>query len=291
MNSVVPTHQKTHIALQAQAIQQQGSLLEKLQTTLELDKLLFLFAEEVQKQLHIDYLVFAGQEQVITLLGQLPLQPMKGIELVADEQHLGHLTFGRKTPLELAEKKLIHRLTQNLVYPLKNALLFAQVKQQSLKDALTGIGNRHALVEHIEQVIAYQDRFHHSDELVLIDLDGFKQINDTHGHLVGDHILQQFTQVVLSVLRAHDGLYRYGGDEFVLLLKKDKYTTTSAAQQVFQRIQDKLNQSELYKQHQLGCSAGAVTITSDYQKAADVLEAADCLLYQAKRAGKNILRE
>ena len=98
------------------------------------------------------------------------------------------------------------------------------VEQLALQDALTGLANRRKVEERIEWRIAHQQQFC----VVILDLDGFKQINDTHGHPAGDDLLQQFSRELRSNIRATDIVGRWGGDEFIVVLDCD--LTTAQAQ-------------------------------------------------------------
>src|SRR5690606_21974354 len=126
--------------------------------------------------------------------------------------------------------------------------------------------------------------------LVFIDLDDFKQVNDRHGHLVGDQVLSEFAQVLSRLLRNADPVIRYGGEEFLVLLKN---SSTDAALAVIRRILDEVSRTPmalvagapLY----VTFSAGLATRGEQerFDSARDLLSAADQALYGAKRQGRN----
>ena len=95
-----------------------------------------------------------------------------------------------------------------------------QSEQLSLlirKDPLTGVGNRRALEEKLDEYTASQQRTKIVASLIMIDLDHFKNINDVYGHIVGDQVLIKLTEIINSRIRISDNLYRFGGEEFVII--------------------------------------------------------------------------
>ncbi len=100
----------------------------------------------------------------------------------------------------------------------ENARLMRELRQLSLTDALTTLGNRRAFDEALRQEVARAQRSGADLALVLIDIDHFKRVNDTLGHPAGDEVLVGFAQRLLGVARASDRVFRYGGEEFALLL-------------------------------------------------------------------------
>ncbi len=106
-----------------------------------------------------------------------------------------------------------------LIYPLRNALLYKQAVEKAYNDPLTGLNNRAAFDKSIEQEVDLATRHGHSLSLMMLDLDRFKQINDNYGHIVGDAVLKSFADCIMECMRSSDIVFRYGGEEFVILLR------------------------------------------------------------------------
>src|SRR5690606_17443460 len=114
-----------------------------------------------------------------------------------------------------------------------------QIRRQALYDPLTGLPNRRMVVGRLEQEMGRARRIQGYGALLFLDLDRFKQINDTHGHSVGDALLKHLSQRLLGVLRAEDTAARLGGDEFVVLLGAEAGPRDEAASRA-RRVGDKI---------------------------------------------------
>ena len=165
--------------------------------------------------------------------------------------------------------------------------LEAELQHQATTDGLTGIVNRRRFMELAENELVRALRLNRALCIALIDIDHFKQINDSYGHAVGDQALLAWTRICQKNIRVIDLLGRWGGDEFVLLLPE---TTSAQAQIVTQRVCDALDAEPI----DLGDKLVAITISSGIASLAGatdtldhLLERADRALYQAKAAGRN----
>lgn len=154
------------------------------------------------------------------------------------------------------------------------------------KDPLTGSENRRAMTAILQREIARAQREGEPMSVVMIDIDHFKKINDTHGHAAGDAALIHLTQIARSVLRGNDAFVRYGGEEFLLVLAE---TGKAGAVFVAQRLQQalaKLPFMHLGQAITMTFSAGVSGLIEDDSEAA-LLRRADMALYEAKRNGRN----
>lgn len=186
-----------------------------------------------------------------------------------------------------------HALIERAIEDRTEELLTANRELQSLsmEDALLGIGNRRAMEVDMEHTHSLAVRYEHPYTVALIDIDHFKSYNDCYGHQAGDRALQQVTGVIQRMIRKSDRLYRYGGEEFLLLLPD---TTSSGAQILAKRLVEALHTSRLpHKESQYSVVTMSAGL-ADYRAGdnnCDTWEAivhnADQALYQAKEAGRN----
>ncbi|MFQ3618780.1 MAG: EAL domain-containing protein [Cyanobacteriota bacterium] len=169
----------------------------------------------------------------------------------------------------------------------ERVLVQNQLKHDAVHDALTGLPNRHLLMERLELAISKaQASEGYQFAVLFLDLDRFKVINDSLGHLVGDQLLIAIAQKVQATLRDVDLAARLGGDEFVVLLEDihDIQEAVQAAEQIFAQVQVplQLEGREVYTT----ASAGIVLGTADYGQASELLRDADIAMYRAKSKGK-----
>lgn len=164
-----------------------------------------------------------------------------------------------------------------------------EVRRLASEDPLTGLYNRRHLLELAEQEISRASRYGHPFSLLIIDLDYFKQINDTYGHLTGDEVLVYFANFLKEALRSIDIIGRFGGDEFVVLLPE---TSSETALLTAQRLSKTIGKSPCHTQKGDLLFTLSIGVSSDEQIKADtdiydLLERADRALYQAKSLGRN----
>ena len=160
----------------------------------------------------------------------------------------------------------------------------ARLEEVSFKDEVTRLYNRRFFSIRLEEEVARYRRFHHPMSLVLLDLDGFKEINDDLGHAAGDVTLREVSELLLKHSRGVNVICRYGGDEFAILLVE---TPKAGAQIYADRIRHVLVQHP-FAHGRLSASFGIATLPDDVGASAeDMIRAADEALYAAKRAGKN----
>ncbi len=186
-----------------------------------------------------------------------------------------HYPIGRREPLLLAQ---LHDVTSRQVNEL-------ELRYLADHDALTGLLNRRRFEEELHRVIAEAVRYEQAGALLLLDVDNFKSINDTNGHLAGDVVLAKVADVLMGVLRETDSAGRLGGDEFAVLLP---HTGEHQARTVASRIV--LAVRTLAPEHgpsrlPISVSIGIARITGTTQHVKEVLAAADSAMYHAKRRG------
>jgi two-component system cell cycle response regulator len=162
------------------------------------------------------------------------------------------------------------------------------VEELAATDALTGLYNRRHFNRVLDQMFAESERMDTDLSCVMIDLDGYKQLNDTFGHAIGDKLLSVAGKVIRANMRRMDVAARYGGDEFILLLP---HASAQEAANVTQRIRDEFRQGSaivLRRNEGVTLSAGIASRKSHSPPGSDqLLVLADAALYQAKGGGRN----
>jgi len=156
-----------------------------------------------------------------------------------------------------------------------------QLENLATRDPLTGLLNRRTMSQDLTHAVQSFHRHPTDIALLIIDIDHFKQINDNHGHDVGDKVLVEFTQLVLAMIRSVDTFYRYGGEEFLLLVP-------GASKHDVQHIAEKLRS---HIEHNLRCPRGAISLGAAILNAGEDwhnwMARADKALYKAKNSGRN----
>jgi diguanylate cyclase (GGDEF)-like protein/PAS domain S-box-containing protein len=201
-----------------------------------------------------------------------------------------------------AAQNLLTEMAMNISFALDNynreiERNAAEEKIQYLAfyDSLTDLPNRRLLLDRLQQALASCMRSGREGALLFIDLDNFKNINDTLGHDIGDALLQQVAQRLESCIREGDTVARLGGDEFVvMLLDLNEQPIEAAAQteSIGEKILAVLSQPYQFDQHVYRCTSSiGVTLFKDHQQATEeLMKQADIAMYQAKKAGRNALR-
>ncbi len=164
------------------------------------------------------------------------------------------------------------------------------IRHMALNDSLTGLPNRSLLMERIGQLLVMSDRESRHIALMFLDLDGFKQVNDTWGHEIGDQVLKTVSARLLALLRTSDTVARLGGDEFVVLL--NNFESRDSVARIAERIIEELNEPMMFdgKTAHVGASVGIALYQAEGVSAARLLKNADDAMYRAKAAGKNTWR-
>ena len=161
----------------------------------------------------------------------------------------------------------------------------ARLKETSFKDEVTGLYNRRFFSLRLEEELSRYRRFNHPVSVVLLDLDGFKSVNDSLGHAVGDDTLRDVAQILMKHSRGINVVSRYGGDEFAVLLVE---TSKAGARLYADRIREVVAKYPFAHGKILTASFGVASLPDDEASTAeDLFRFADEALYAAKRAGKN----
>lgn len=194
-------------------------------------------------------------------------------------QELGWLEIFASDAADSRQQRTIDRLLACLIHPLYNAIRYERLTRQAMLDDLTGVGNRAAMSKALGHEIARAERREDDSalSLMVLDLDGFKALNDDHGHLAGDQALRRFARSLNKHLRETDQLFRYGGDEFVVILPD---ADAKAAGDIARRLAAKV--AEDCREPVLRASSG-VAQWCPGMSARGLFAAADEAMYRSKR--------
>ena len=151
-------------------------------------------------------------------------------------------------------------------------------------DSLTGIYNRNKFNEFMEKEYSLFKRYNNNTCLAILDIDFFKQVNDTYGHLAGDDLLIRFTKFINDKIRNTDMFARWGGEEFTLLLPN---TNIENGLKVVENLRDLISQVKFKTVGNQTCSIGITQFRNDDANAKDIFKRADEALYEAKKSGRN----
>lgn len=261
-------------------------ITQSLQTSLDPGRLVEMFSMEVGTLIvHQGVRYLNGDLDLDLELGR-QAQHSCSYKLKLGDEPLGQLTFRRKQKFSNAEIEALERLLCSLLYPLRNALLYQDALQLAQKDPLTGICNRAALDEMMQRELSHAHRQGSSCALIIIDIDHFKAVNDKYGHIVGDCALKAVANMMAKCKRDGDLLFRYGGEEFVVLMRDTKM---EGAGLLAERIRSYI------ETHPCSCSGAdlnirvsiGVSVLQKKDSPASLFTRADQALYSAKRHGRN----
>lgn len=184
---------------------------------------------------------------------------------------------------------LLESFISNVAIAIERSILFKQtekLQKLSITDHLTGIYNRRYLNRRLSEEITRYNRYKHPFSFMMLDLDKFKEYNDTFGHIAGDNLLKNLAHVMEKSLRTIDIAARFGGDEFVTIFPQ---TPKIDAIQISNRLKEKIDKSlsEHNIEMPLSISVGLATFPDDASSIMELIEKTDQALYLAKKGGGN----
>lgn len=182
----------------------------------------------------------------------------------------------------------LENLLGQLIFPLRNAVWYQRALQAAKIDTLTGTNNRAAMDEMLDREVDLAHRHQSAMSLLIFDLDHFKLINDNYGHSVGDDVLRECVECANQSLRSTDTLFRFGGEEFVVILPGVNVAGAALAAERLRSVIEKHAFTSRQSTIPVTISIGTASITlQDTVKT--ILERADTALYSAKNAGRNCI--
>lgn len=282
---------ETSMPSQAAPTPQQDTGIEwelnrQLQTSLDISQILNFFHEAMKKELACAHFSYDCPESGIELSKGKAMRHSCNYQLKLAEESLGRLKFTRSRRFSEQELNRIESLLCLLVYPLRNALLYKAALEQAMRDTLTGTLNRAAFDTMLDKEIDIAQRHSNPLSLLVLDIDHFKNINDTFGHAMGDNALKALVARVNDKIRSSDILFRYGGEEFTIVLSN---TSSEGAVLLAERIREAVEEMVYISDGitmDFTVSIGVSTL-AEKEDGSSLFERADKALYQAKHSGRN----
>jgi len=261
-------------------------ITQSLQTSLDPTRLIELFSMEVATLIVHQGIRYRNDDLNLDVKLGRQARHSCTYKLNIGDEPLGKLTLRRNQKFTEAEIEALEQLLCSLLYPLRNALLYQDALELAQKDPLTGICNRTALDEMMQREISHARRQGSSCAMIILDIDHFKTVNDKYGHIIGDCALKAIAGMANSCKRDGDLLFRYGGEEFVVLMRD---TDHDGAMLLAERIRHYIEENPC------ACSGAelamtvsiGVSVLQDTDSPVSLFARADQALYSAKRNGRN----
>jgi len=209
-----------------------------------------------------------------------------GIPLKVGANVVGVMNVARSIAggFSASDLRLLNLLADQAAVAISNASLHQIISRQAYSDTLTGLPNRRALDERLEEEVLAARKNNYSFAVIMMDLDGFKDVNDTYGHPVGDDVLRLVFSQMARGVRNTDFLARYGGDELTLILtQSDMSSSKIVAEKIVEGMKKLKFKLPDGKKLKLGISGGIALFPVNARSGPDLLRAADAALYKAKK--------
>ena len=206
------------------------------------------------------------------------------VPLIVKDKSVGSLIIAsrRHDAYNRKQIQLLEQLALQIAVPIENSQLYARAEQRARIDELTGLFNRRHFEERLKEEIARHSRYGNMFSLIMIDLDSFKTYNDIYGHPSGDRLLGQVGQIIMESIRGADQAFRYGGDEFTVILPR---TNSEDGYVVAERVREQIAVEMKAMEIAVTCSIGLASYPSDGVMGGELVNVVDTALYYAKRTG------
>lgn len=279
---------KTYEATRATNLQHYD-ISSALQTTLDFHEMITIFCEKIQLMIPHDGMVYCNPQFNLEFKKGMNTRHSCSYKLTIEDLSLGELRLMRHQRFSNEELKLLEALLCCLIYPLRNATMYQQALQMAQTDPLTKTKNRTAFNEAIVREFKLANRNCKHLSLIFADIDHFKAINDKHGHECGDIALASVANLIKDSIRGSDMVFRYGGEEFVVLLSE---TSLDDAEDIAERIRLVIDNHTLaYGMQTLNMSVSlGVSSLRGNDSIESFIKRADHAMYLAKANGRNLVK-
>jgi len=257
-----------------------------LQSTLEIEALVKLFSQQIKPAIPHDGFTYHNDPLGLAQHFGRKCKNKCQIRLLVNGEPLGEISLHRRWDFSAEEKKVFEYTLCGLVYPLRNAILYRHAKHAAHKDPLTGVYNRSTLEENLNREVKLAQRYVRNLSMIILDIDDFKLFNDNYGHDVGDQVLKTTVERTVACIRSTDIIFRYGGEEFVILLSN---TDIEGAAYLGERIRESVQETSIPFEREsinITISLGVAELKPNEMNA-KFFSRADRALYRAKNEGKN----
>jgi len=257
-----------------------------LQTTLDFNQLIVIFSNKIEAMIPHSAFAYHNEEFELEIKSGVFTKHSCTYTLKIEGQALGELKFMRNYRFSATEITLLESLLCCLIYPLKNATLFNQALKMTHIDPLTKVNNRNSLNDTLNRTINLASHQNQNLSIIFLDIDCFKNINDTYGHSCGDKVLMTVADLIKHSLRSSDVIFRVSGEEFVIVLSD---TGLAGAKVLAERIRKAI------ESHTLAYDMATIKITvsigiydmHENDTADTLMKHADNAMYKAKYNGRN----
>jgi len=272
--------------LHEQAMEIVHTMATRLQTTLNVDQLIATLHSSINDIFGCDSVTYRFDEDDIDITIGSAKRHASTYRLIVKKQPLGQLIISREKLFSSNENTILENFICNLIYPLRNALMYQRALKSALKDPMTGTSNRTALENNLSHEIEIARRNSTPLSMIMLDIDHFKLINDTHGHAIGDSVIKAVADSASETIRGADVLFRYGGEEFTILLHN---TMVDGAYLLAERVRQAVEKMECICENsviRVTVSLGVASLGRDESRET-FFNKCDQALYKAKQAGRN----
>ncbi|MDH5232193.1 MAG: GGDEF domain-containing protein [Gammaproteobacteria bacterium] len=257
-----------------------------LQTTLDINQLFEFYSRKIMPAIPHRGIHFSSPSLDIDYYLGAKTEFEHSYELIIKDETLGVITLYHEWAFSDRDLKVLTYTLYSLAFPLRNALLYQKAIQAAHKDPLTGIYNRTTFNDTLGREVRLALRYKRGLSLLVLDIDHFKDINDSLGHTQGDCAIKEVASTMANCIRGSDILFRYGGEEFVVILSN---TRIAGAQNLAERMRKAIEQNQgVCGQAKVAITASIGVATLEAKENAESLfERADQALMSAKHKGRN----
>ena len=260
-----------------------------LQTSLQFDELIKIFSTQIKHLVPHTGFIYTNDEFDLTIKQGIETQYSCSYGLIIENMSLGNLQLTCQQKFTHDDLELLETLLCCLIYPLKNATIYNQALKMAHTDPLTQTNNRSSFDSTLTREITLSKRTLNPLSVLFFDIDHFKHINDTYGHECGDTVLKDIAQCIKETIRNSDMIFRYGGEEFVILLGDTDVVGARITAEKIRQAVEKYTLAYGMEIIKLTASIGVSTLRAN-DSIQSLVKRADDAMYQAKSNGRNQVR-